>query len=234
MALTPTLQRLEWEPFLAGLEWPQGEHVVVIGTTGSGKSTLIRALAERRDWVVGLASKKADRTYDRYLELGYERIKRWPPPIRKDQVGQHVLLWPRVKKMDDLAKMTPIFRKCLQDVFVDENWTVLLDDMFYLAKVLGLTAEIEALNYQVRSLGVTLIGGMQRPSWVPRSTWDQASHAFLRRLADIEDLRTLRGLSHLSANQLEELLRTLRRHEWLYLPVAHADERPPVIVRPPA
>lgn len=228
----PELDRLSWDEFSARWEWPQGEHVVVVGPIGCGKSTLIRSIAERRDWVVGLASKKKDDTYERYVKaFGYERITRWPPHVRKGQTFQRVLLWPKIERIEDLPKMGPVFRRCLEEVFVDENWTVLLDDLYYLAKVLGLDAEIAALNYQVRSMGVTLVSGLQRPAWVPRSTWDQASHAFIRRLADIDDVRTLRGLCRVPAKDLEVWLNRLGRHEWLYLPVAHGDSVQPLIVK---
>jgi hypothetical protein len=135
--------------------------------------------------------------------------------------------------MSDLYGMAPVFRRCFDDVFIDEGWTIGLDDLYYLCKVCGLSDQISALNYQVRALGVTMVSCMQRPAWVPRSAWDQASHAFVRRLSDVEDIRTIRGLSPWSAKELDLELRQLQRYEWLYIPVAHGDEREPVIVKPP-
>lgn len=228
--------RCDWQEFTeTRFQWEQGEHVVIVGPIGSGKSTLMRSLLWERDWVTVLCSKKKDRTYDEYLKEGYIRAEKWPPPMPpKDQRSQHVLLWPKIKTMDDINGLAPVFHNCLWNVFIDESWAVGLDDLFFLCKKLRLTADIEAINYQVRSMGVSMVACMQRPAWVPRSAWDQASHAFIRRLQDVEDLRTIRGLSLGTAKELEEWTRQLKRYEWLYLPVAHGDTQPPCIIRPPA
>lgn len=228
-------QRIAWDDFVCRWDWPQGEHVVCIGPTGCGKSTLMRSVIQLRDWAVVLGSKKKDDTYTRYLAQGYERAFRWPAPTPpKGQLTQHVLLWPKINKIEDIEKMTPVFKRCLDGIFVDENWCVGLDDLYFLAYVLKLQKQISALNYQVRSMGVTLVSGLQRPAWVPRSTWDQASHAFIRRLSDADDVRTLRGLGKVPSRDLQYWLDDLKRYEWLYLPVAHADDCPPLIVTPPA
>ena len=228
--------RIQWEDFTESVfDWQQGEHVVCIAPTGRGKSTLMRSLLWQRDWAVVLCSKKKDRTYDRYLAEGYTRSAKWPPPPPpKDQLSQHVLLWPQAKTLADLDSFSPVFRRCLDDVFIDENWAVGLDDLYYLCVRCKLKQQIEALNYQTRSVGVSLVSGMQRPAWVPRSCWDQTSHAFVRSLSDLDDLRTIRGLSRANAKELEVWTRELRPYEWLYLPVAHGDSKPPVIVKPPA
>ena len=248
MATQPILStplRLPWDEFVTRWYWPQGEHVAIIGPIGSGKSTLMRSILELRSWVVVLASKKKDSTYDGYLAAGYERIGRWPPPKpKRGQQYQRTILWPKIKTVSDLDALGPVFKKCLNDVFVDENWCVGMDDLFYLSQMcrvpkgIGkatetLSKQIAALNYQVRSMGVTLVSCLQRPAWVPRSTWDQASHAFIRNLSDIDDIRTLRGLSKISTRELEVWLNELGVYEWLYLPVARSDRLSPLIVSPP-
>lgn len=229
-------QRVSWPEFIGRyFPWRQGEHVVIVGPTGSGKSVLMRSLMTRRDWVTVLCSKKRDATYTDYLNSGYIRALKWPPPLPpKGADSQHVLLWPKIGNISDLDTLNPIFSHCLDSVFVDEGWCVGLDDLYFLCKRAKLQGQIEALNYQVRSMGVSLVSCLQRPAWVPRTTWDQASHAFVRRLADTEDLRTIRGLAPGTTRDLETWTRQLGRYEWLYLPVAHGDAYPPLIVCPPA
>src|SRR5260221_14055477 len=96
--ITSTPPRLTWDEFIVRWNWPQGEHVAVIGPIGSGKSTLMRSIMELRSWVVVLGSKKKDATYTRYMECGYERIGSWPPPKpKRGQMSQHLLLWPQIK-----------------------------------------------------------------------------------------------------------------------------------------
>lgn len=232
---TPNLalpNRVPWETFIRTLQWEQGEHVAVIGATGSGKSTLIRALAWKRDWVSWFGTKKKDKTYDDNLFLGYRRTKSFPPP-KTNQRQEYWMLWPQYKFINDIYKSAPVFRKALEWVFIDEGWTVCLDDLFFLSTKLKLAGEISAINYQVRSMGVTLISGMQRPAKVPLETWDQSSHAFVSRISNDDDLAKIRGLANVNNQTLRTWVGSLRKYEWLYLPVAKAIEVPPMIVVPP-
>lgn len=192
----------------------------------------MRSLLWERDWVVVLCTKKKDETYDRYLAEGYNRSAKWPPPPPpRDQVSNHVLLWPHAKTLQDLESFGPVHRKALNSVFEDENWALGLDDLYYLCVRCKLKPEIEALNYQVRSVGVSLVSAMQRPSWVPRSCWDQSSHGFLGPISDLDDLRTIRGLFRASTKELEVWTRELRPYEWLYQ--STRIDQPPLIVKPP-
>lgn len=223
--------RLDWDTFIKTLDWNQGEHVAVIGPTGCGKSTLMRALVWRRDWVVSFCTKKKDSTYDDSLRQGYKRVVKWPPPKTKER-REHLLLWPKYEQIGDIYASAPVFRRALEHIFVDEGWCICLDDLYYLSTKLKLANEISAINYQVRSMGVTLVSGMQRPKKVPLETWDQASHAFVSRIGNYDDLQSIRGLSQVDARTLKMWVGSLRKHEWLYLPVAKSADLPPVIVKP--
>lgn len=227
----PIPERVPWEQFIKTLDWQQGEHVAVIGPTGSGKSVLMRALCWRRDWVVDFCTKKSDDTYQDSISQGYKRITKWPPPKSKKN-SEYLLLWPKFQKIGDIYAAAPVFRKALDSIFIDQGWTIGLDDLFYLSTVLKLSKEIAAMNYQVRSMGVTLIAGMQRPKKVPLETWDQASHVFLSRIGNYDDLQAIRGLAQVDTRSLMQWVGQLRKHEWLYLPVAKALDYPPVIVKP--
>lgn len=232
--IVPLLERKSWIDFTNQIPWEQGEHTVCIAPTGRGKSVLFRAWCWRRDWVVWCSTKKKDDEYTRQMSLGYGRFAQWPikkPP--RDQRNQYALLWPDYKKLTDVYKAAPVFRKMLEDVYEDEGWTVVLDDLFFLSEKLKLRNEISALNYQVRSLNATLVSALQRPRRIPLETWDQASHAFLRPLGNYDDLLTIRSLAPVNSKVLEAWLRNLKPFEWLYLPVSRTDEFEPCIVKPP-
>lgn len=231
----PLPEKVSWGDFLKNyFSWNQGEHVAVIGPTGSGKSVLMRAISWQRDWVSFFCTKKSDDTYNDFLRQGYARITKWPPKKPKRGVmEQRVLLWPHYKTIADIYKAGPIFHKAFDDIFIDQGWTLGLDDLFYLSTYLKLSKDITAFNYQVRSMGVTLIAGMQRPKKVPLETWDQASHVFLSRIRNYDDLLTVRGLAQVDGKTLVYWMGQLQKHEWLYLPVAKALDYPPVIVKPP-
>lgn len=232
-------KRVPWDEFIETVDWEQGEHASLISPTGGGKSTLSRALCWRRDWVVQFCTKKSDSTYQDSITQGYRRIKTWPPPKPHfyngvpDTPYGRFLLWPEYKKLNDIPAAAPLFRKTLGNIFIDEGWTIVLDDLFYLSQKLKLANEISAINYQVRSMGVTLIAAMQRPKKVPLECWDQCSHAFLSRIGNYDDLMTIKGLSQVDGNTLRNWMQELRAYEWLYLPVAKSMDYEPVIVKPP-
>jgi hypothetical protein len=227
--------RLNWYDFINNLQWKQGEHIAIIGPTGCGKTTLMHSLFFKREWNLLLAYKPDDDIYHEFLEEGWQRARKWPPPRSNKDIGQNVLLWPRVKTVADLDKKAPVFEKCLQSVFTDGGWTVGLDDLYYIAKVMRHQKLIETLNYNVRSVKVSLIAGIQRPAWIPRSCWDQSSHAFLAKMSDTKDVNEIHGLSNISTRDLTVWLKNLRPHEWLYLPVSQSVSGEPAIVMcPPA
>lgn len=232
----PAPPRLSWDEFWQtwAPTWEQGEHVAAISATGGGKTSLFRAILPRRIAVVGLISKKRDDTYSAYLRDGYERVTQWPLP--KKMFGKpitHALLWPKAADLEGLYSSRPLFDKCLRDVYKDEGWTVVLDDLYWLANELKLTRTISALNFQVRSIDVTLVSGLQRPAWVPRSTWNQTKHLFMTGMSDDDDLRSLRGVAKASTIELRQWTDGLQKYEWLYCPQV-AGEFPACIVKPPA
>lgn len=188
-----------------------------------------------------LASKPADDTYDKYLESGMKRIHHWPPPkpTLSWLVGypktEYFLLWPKIKGIDDLEekKLRPIFEKCLRGIFKDRNWCVVLADTYYLAIELKLAKMISTIQYQVRSVGVSEVCELQRPAWVPRSTWGQSSHSFLQMLSDLDDLAVVRGLYRMTTRELMAATYELAPYEWLYRNIADPFSKPMIIKPPP-
>jgi hypothetical protein len=228
----PSLERVNSKTLFDYMRWEQGEHVAIIAPTGRGKTVCARALCWQRDWVAWCSTKKSDSEYDRMLEKKqYERQDHWPikkPP--RDQRYQRALIWPHYKRLLDVYKMgTPVFKKLLEDVYEDEGWTVVLDDLFFLSEELKLRKEITAINYQVRSLKVSLVSAMQRPKKIPLETWDQSSHLFLRPIGNYDDLMTLRGKIGRDLKQIQVWMGQLHEYEWIYF----AEGKQPVIWKPP-
>jgi energy-coupling factor transporter ATP-binding protein EcfA2 len=237
VTLRPPPQRVPWDRFYEEWApgWEQGEHVAVIKPTGGGKTTLIKAILPRRNDVVALVSKKRDETYAGFLTNdGFDRISKWPPPVtpRNRRLPRKLLLWPEAPTLADLYKNGPIFRKCLNAVYEDEGWCAVLDDMYWLAEELKLSRQISALNYQVRSIDVTLVSGIQRLAFIPKSTWNQSKHLFIAGTPDEDDLRQMRGIAKASTAELKSWTETLGEFEWLYCPQV-AMKYPACIIQPP-
>lgn len=229
---TPSLERVNSKTLFIRMNWEQGEHVAIIAPTGRGKTVLARSLVWQRDWVAWLSTKKGDDEYNRMINQGwYKRYGKWPiPKPPKDQRFQRGLIWPPYKKLMDVNNQgQPVFKKVLEDVYEDEGWTIVLDDLYFLSEELKLRKEITAINYQVRSLKVSLVSAMQRPKRVPIETWDQSTHLFLRPIGNYDDLMVLRGKIGRDLKMIQLWMSQLNEYEWLYF----SERTTPCIWKPP-
>src|SRR4051812_17983779 len=108
---------MDWQQFIRmfNASWRQGEHVGVIGPTGSGKTVVIKAIIPRRKHVALFATKPEDPELSALVRTeGYKRISTWPPP----PMANRVLLWPRIREDVDVYKsQKPTFRKALSSIF---------------------------------------------------------------------------------------------------------------------
>lgn len=205
---------LPWHAFERDFDWLQGEHVSLIGPTGCGKTTLALALLPRRTYRAVLGTKPADSTLDELVARGYRRMQRWSP-----RAGERaVLLWPRIKRFDDLDAQHDIFSTALRSIYVERGWTVFVDEARYLVHMLKLTRELQVLWQQGRSLGISLVTTTQRPAHMPLELYDQASHLFFWRDTDKVNLRRIAEIGGaVEADEIKDMVANLDRHSFLYL-----------------
>ena len=197
--------------------WKQGEHVALVGPTGQGKTTLALAILPIRTYTVILATKPADATLAHLRHHGWVIVDRW----RRRGDENRLVLWPKSRGLHDSARQAKVLDQGLDAMYRATGWTILVDDTQYLASI-GLRHTLSTLWINARSNKVTIVGGSQRPVWVPREMWSQSSHLFIFGTTDRDDLKALSGFgARLDAQLVREVVGTLDpdTHECAYIDV---------------
>jgi energy-coupling factor transporter ATP-binding protein EcfA2 len=211
-------------------EWKQGEHVIVSGGTGSGKTLLGRYLDQIRidaggAVIVFVCKLSPDPT----IMQEYKGFRRWDKfktrGLRPDD--NKILLWPDTDK----AKTVQEARDIQRDVFKDAvnklaktgKWTVDFDEGLYMTNpaFMNMADDIAMLHALGRSSKLTIITKTQRPSHLPLIIYGSASHAFVGRTREASDVKRLAELGgKISAKEMAANISSQGRHDFLWIPVA--------------
>lgn len=182
----------------------QGEHVALVGQTGSGKSTCglelckivgsrVNATNKRPASVVVLGTKPRD---DTLTELGWPIVKKWPPAYGEE----HCVVWPRGGPPEqETIRQRAVFRPLLNAIYQEGGQTVCIDEASYFEETppdgLGLSGTVSKFWGAARGNKLTLIAGTQRPRHVSRSMWSEPSWVIIFPPDDEDDLKRVAQLS---------------------------------------
>jgi ABC-type cobalamin/Fe3+-siderophores transport system ATPase subunit len=204
-----------WNTFLTShFRWNQGEHIIVIGRTGNGKTTLLSQIIPQREYKVMFVTKVHDDTITTHFK-GWDILREWNPKRHH----RNILLWPESSGSlrEIRERQRAVFQDALDKIFKDRGWTVVLDEAHWMSNQLGLAEDMAMYQHQARSSYLTVINGVQRPSNIPVITYGSATHAFLGRQNEPSDLRRLSGLGGVDSRELSQNLLTLPKFEWVYV-----------------
>lgn len=216
-----------WDEFLAmECDWEQGEHVTICAPTGWGKTTLGLALLPKREYPLVLGTKPEDETLEALKAEGYRVVEKLPLP--PPEIYPRVIFWPSIDNVKHVPAQKAAMRDALMDVYHRGGYTVFIDELDYICNFLGLKPLVELLWRQGRSLGVSVVGGTQRPAFIPLLAYDQATHLFIGR--DNDDVNVKRysriaGGGKRGKRDVEEAIASLPRHHFLYLNARGEGER---------
>lgn len=199
--------------------WSQGQHVVVIGPTGCGKTTVLSELLAARQYVLFFGTKLYDDTYDRFIRQGYRRYSNY---ASVPAWCNRAMLWPNIPRGTDLREIyriqTNAFRPALNEIFHERGWTVVLDELHYLCNQLRLEQEAAMFHHQGRSSRLTMVDGFQRPAHVPLVVYGSASHVFVWKTKQLDtDGKRLADFGGADKRELTENLMGLEKFEFIYI-----------------
>lgn len=209
----------QFQPWFAK-EWQPGDHVAIVGMTGSGKTTFARQILKLRGYTVVFATKaKDDSLYKPLEQMGFVIRDEWDPGAWQETGERYVIFRPmrpgERPTRDVLERQAEAFREALLDVFVVGGWCCYFDEVRYLADDLGLARELNVLWLQGRSLNISMVASTQRPVAVPRNMFEQATWIITWRVSDKDD----RYRTAEYTGELAPLVRVtagrLPRHEFL-------------------
>lgn len=149
----------------APVPWNVGEHIAVIGDTGTGKTTLMSRLADRREYSAMLRVKDDDVKFRDMIRV-------------KDTRRMGSLYETRLLVHPPFNQQRSVSADFFNRAFQQGGWTVFIDELFYVTDVLRLKVHTEMLLTQGRSKRLSIVNGMQRPVNVTRFAISQATHVF--------------------------------------------------------
>lgn len=217
---------LELPPIVPWAQWypkeertiKQGWHILFCGPTQSGKTTLCRMVSRIHEYVIVFGTKPVDKSLDAYVADGYVRIDHWPPTpsdIRKSRAQNdgavRLLLWPKMKQYVDLKRHRATFAKCLEQVFVDGKWCLVIDEGLWVAGKDGLDLGdlMSGLAYGSASNEVSMHLLVQRPANLPVITWSSCMQALLFHQGRTDDVRELASLGTVDPKAAVVAMRTM-------------------------
>ncbi len=211
-----------WRRLKAAIRWPQGMHVLTVGGTGSGKSTVAGEFLPKRSLVVVCVSKGHDDIFDGPYYRDYEKITKWPP---RDSRIKRALLWPpNLKTIPDTdLNKTKVFSHMFNDVLLRRgHWCIDIDETHYMCEMLKLERHVAAMMEQARSHYISMWNNTQRPSSIPLAVYVNSGMFFFFQSQEEYDLRRLGAITnkHTGKDELKfnlEKLDSINTHELVFL-----------------
>jgi len=179
--------------------WKIGQHIAAVGDTGTGKTYLVSKLVQLRKYVVIFRTKPDDIKFD-----GFRTVRR--ATAMDDIYRTRLLLAPlHEHQMREGYEM-------LDRVWHQGGWTVVIDELWYVEKMLKLREYVERLLTQGRSKDISVIVGMQRPAQISRFAISQCTHLFTFRIEG----RDLQIVKESTTPRIVEPVQELTGHNFVY------------------
>lgn len=214
----PEVPYLRWDEFQRRVRFRQGEHITIVGTTGSGKTVLGRELVLARLFTAVLGTKNEDaELYKPFEDRGFELTDDFDPSPDADE--SRIIFRPRLTSPDQkgLEKQRQAFEAMLFEVWEYGGWSLFADEIWTLTNRLKLASIFETMWSAGRSNHITVIALTQLPVAIPLMAFDQATHLFLFRNTDQYRIKRMAEFAGGDSATLRRLIPRLPRHEFIYV-----------------
>lgn len=207
-------------------DYSAGEHVTILGPTGSGKTTLGYQLLDASTSPelpgVVLVMKPRDPTVEKFSKAaGYRTVKTWPPTPRvwETRKPPGYVLWPPHSfdpERDD-ALLETQFRRALRDSYRRGSRAVFADEIVGITDELNLKRDANVIWMRGRSMGCGLWAASQRPAYVPQHAYGGAQHLFLHHDPDKRSRDRFAEIGGVDPEIVQVVTMGLEKHQWLYI-----------------
>lgn len=177
----------------------QGEHVLLVGPTGSGKSFLGDRFLRSYPYTVVLDSK------DELHWKGFLRTKKLDAVRYLD--ASHIIYVPEHRNLIESADTL------FELVYTQRGWTVYVDEVYSLGLGMSVPPSFNKLLTRGRSRGITVWTGTQRPKWMPLFCFTESKHYFLFRVTSEDDIRTI---ARQASPEIATRIKSLQKYGFIY------------------
>lgn len=220
------------------VEWKPGQHIALLGPTGSGKTTFACGIMDLRRYVLAMDPKGGDETL---AGLDLRRLTDWPgerrmvsmldEDERKGRPSRYVV-GPIVDRSADVPRLRKAMAAALDGAFDMGGWTVYLDELQIAAdrRLMNLSAQVDRLLVSARSKGVSVVLSFQQPKWVTSASLTQPSWLGTTYTRDVDTVNRIAELMGRGKAEIRGALKALPRFTWLM--VGNNPQAPLVVTKP--
>lgn len=226
---------LRWDEFLTWFrsKWEPGQHIALVGPTGTGKTTIVSGILPMRKYVVAIDAKGGDSTLHGLLNRGFEATE-WPLEKRHRKAieeGQpvRVIVGSHVKGVEDLPKLRRQVALVLRDSFNEQGWTVYADELQIITdkRLMALGGSVERILIAARDRKVSFVSSFQSPVWVSPAAHRMSTYFFVLYTRDRDTVNRIAEISGRPAAEIRGMVKGLPEFACL---VFTRNPRDPVII----